>query len=82
MTMTVAVQSLHETYPGQYVTDIRTPCPDIWQHNPWITPIPDNDPEATRIQMEYPQINRSNQTPINVVSCYTEFLGEKLGRPL
>jgi ADP-heptose:LPS heptosyltransferase len=82
MTMTVAVHSLHETYPGQYLTDVRTPCPDIWQHNPWITPIADNDPEATRIQMEYPQINRSNQTPINFVSCYTEFLGEKLGRPL
>lgn len=80
--MTVAVHSLHEAYPGQFLTDVRTPCPDIWQNNPHITSIADGDPDAMRIQMEYPQINRSNQTPINFLSCYTEFLGEKLGKPL
>jgi ADP-heptose:LPS heptosyltransferase len=82
LTLTVAVHSLHETYPGQYQTDVRTPCPDIWLNNPHITPLADNDPDAVRIAMEYPQIDRSNQTPINFLSCYTEFLGEQLGRPL
>jgi ADP-heptose:LPS heptosyltransferase len=82
MTLTVAVHSLHVIYPGQYLTDVRTPCPDIWQHNPHITPIADDDPDAMRIEMEYPQIHRSNQTPINFLACYTEYLGEKLGRPL
>ena len=82
MTMTIAVESLHQTYPGEYLTDVRTPVGDIWDHNPWITPIKDSDPDATRIDMEYPQIHRSNQTPINFASCYTEYLGEKLGRPL
>lgn len=82
MTMTVAVHSLHETYPGQYLTDVRTPCPDIWQNNPHISPLDDNDPQVTTIPMEYPQIHRSNQTPINFLSCYTEYLGEQLGRPL
>ncbi|HEY4259051.1 MAG TPA: ADP-heptose--LPS heptosyltransferase [Schlesneria sp.] len=82
MTMTVAVHSLHETYPGEYLTDVRTPCPDIWQNNPWITPIADNDPDATRIQMEYPQINVSNQRPVTFVEAYTMFLGEQLQRPL
>lgn len=82
LTMTVAVESIHKLYPGEFVTDVRTPCPDIWEGNPWITPIKDNDPKAMRIDMEYPQIHRSNQTPINFVSCYTEFLGEKIGKPL
>ena len=82
LTLTVAVESLHATYPGEYLTDIRTPIPDIWQGNPWITPIADDDPDATSIQMEYPQIHRSNQTPINFISCYTEYLGEKIDRPL
>lgn len=82
LTLTIAVESLHATYPGQYVTDVRTCCPDIWLNNPHLTPIADDDPDALRIEMEYPQINRSNQTLINFASCYTEFLGEKLGRPL
>lgn len=82
MTLTVAVYSLHQTYPGEYLTDVRTPCPDIWQNNPHITPLDDNDPDVTTIPMEYPQIHRSNQTPINFVSCYTEYLGEQIGRPL
>lgn len=82
LTLTAAVESLHRTYPGEYLTDVRTPVPDIWQGNPWITPIADDDPDATRILMHYPQIDRSNQRPINFLSCYTEYLGEHLGRPL
>lgn len=82
LTLTTAVESLHATYPGEYVTDVRTPIPEIWDGNPWITPIADDDPDATVIQMEYPQIHRSNQTPINFVSCYTEYLGEQIKRPL
>lgn len=82
LVMSIALESLHETYPKEYLTDVRTPVPDIWEGNPWITRIADDDPKAHVIEMEYPQINRSNQTPVNFVSCYTEFLGEKIGRPL
>lgn len=82
LVMTVAIESLHATYPGQYLTDVRTPVAEIWQGNPWITPIPDDDPEATTIHMEYPQIHRSNQSPVNFVTCYTEYLGEQLDRRL
>ena len=82
MTLTAAIESLHATYPGQYVTDVRTPCPAIWEHNPHITPIADDDRSAKRIAMEYPQIHRSNQEPVNFLSCYTEYLGEQIGKPL
>lgn len=37
LTLTAAVESLHATYPGQYVTDVRTPTPAIWEYNPRIT---------------------------------------------
>lgn len=82
MTMTIAIESLHETYPGEFLTDVRTVIPDIWEGNPWITPIDLNDPKATVIDMQYPQIHRSNQTLINFASCYTEYLGEQIGKPL
>lgn len=79
MTLTVGVHSLHETYPGKYLTDVRTPVPDIWTNNPHITPIEDTDPRATVINMEYPSINQSNQKPLQFVEAYTTFLGDQLG---
>ena len=82
MTMTVAVYSIHKEYPNQFLTDVRTMIGDIWTNNPHITPLIDNDPECVTINMEYPQIHRSNQEPVNFITCYTEFLGEKIGRPL
>tara|TARA_Y100000310_G_scaffold343421_1_gene450964 strand:+ start:4137 stop:5063 length:927 start_codon:yes stop_codon:yes gene_type:complete len=82
LTLTVAIESLHEQYPGEYVTDVRTNHDELWQGNPHITMIDDDDSDATRIQMHYPQIDRSNQEPVNFISCYTGYLGEVLGRPL
>jgi ADP-heptose:LPS heptosyltransferase len=80
MTMTAAIESLHATYPGQYLTDVRTPVPAIWQHNPRIAPL--RDEEGEMLDLEYPSIHRSNQTPVTFLAGYTEDLGRKLGVPL
>ena len=32
--LTAAVRDLHQTYPNEFVTDVRTPCPAIWENNP------------------------------------------------
>ena len=78
-TMTVAVESLKTYFPNKYAVDVRTPCPDIWEHNPHITPILDDDKEACRINMQYPSINNSGQRPINFCNGYTRFLSAYLG---
>lgn len=39
MMATVALRDLHRAYPKEYITDIRTPCQDIFTNNPYITPI-------------------------------------------
>ena len=82
LTLTAAVESLHLTYPGEYVTDVRTTTPEIWQHNPRITPLDDNDSEVEKLDLKYPSINRSNQEHVPFLGGYTEDLGRKLGRPL
>lgn len=82
LVMTAAVHALHTQYPGEFLTDVRTPIPDIWFNNPHVTSLADNDSDARRIEMHYPQIHRSNQTPINFIDCYTQYLGEQIGRPL
>jgi ADP-heptose:LPS heptosyltransferase len=34
--LTAAVRDLHRSYPGEFVTDVRTPFPELWAHNPHI----------------------------------------------
>ena len=80
--LTAAVRELHTAYPGEYLTDVRTPCPQLWENNPWITALADDDPEAEVIDCHYPLIHRSNFAPYHFVHGYTSFLGETLGRPL
>lgn len=80
VTLTAAVRDLHKAHPGKYRTDVRTPCPDIWEGNPYITPLKES--EASVIQMEYPLINRSNQLPVHFISGYLSFLADKLQRDI
>ena len=39
MMATVALRDLHQTYPGEYITDMRSPCNEIFLNNPYVTPI-------------------------------------------
>ncbi len=32
--LTAAVRDLHACYPGRFLTDVRSSCPDLWLHNP------------------------------------------------
>lgn len=82
LTLTAAVESLHVTYPKTYKTDVRTPVPAVWQHNPHITPIADDDPKATKIKMHYENVHKSDQTLTPFLAGYTLHLGEQLKKPL
>src|SRR5689334_12025180 len=75
--LTAAVRDLHYWYPGQFVTDVRTRCGDLWENNPFVTSIHDDDWEAKRIDCSYPLINRCNYTPYHCLHGFIEFLNEK-----
>lgn len=77
MTMTAAVEALHHCFPGEFETDVRTPAPEIWQHNPRLTPIADGDGEE--IRLEYPTIHQSNQRLVSFLDGYAIHLGCRLG---
>ena len=79
--MTAAVRELHRQYPGRFQTDVRTSTPAIWEHNPHLTSIPDNDPGSRTIEMHYPLINQSNQRPVHFLEGYCEFLAGQLELP-
>jgi hypothetical protein len=50
--LTAAVRDLHLSNPNQFITDVRTPCPALWENNPYITPLKDNDRYAEKIDCE------------------------------
>lgn len=77
--LTAAVRELHRQYPGRYATDVRTPVPAIWEHNPHITRIADGEAGARALDMHYPLVNRSNQRPVHFLEGYCEYLAEQLG---
>jgi ADP-heptose:LPS heptosyltransferase len=77
--LTAAVRDLHLTCPGGFQTDVRTPCPELWEHNPSITPLEDGDPSVERIECHYPLIHQSNHSPYHFIHGFRKFLAQRLG---
>lgn len=77
--LTAAVRDLHLTYPGQFETDVRTPFPDLWEGNPYITPLSPADRSVETIYCQCPLIHRSNEAPYHFLHAFIEFLNDRLG---
>ena len=77
--LTAAVRDLHRCHPGKFATDVRTSCGALWENNPHVTPVRDEDAEAERIECHYPLIHRSNSGPWHFIHGFTRFLAERLG---
>ena len=76
--LTAAVRDLHIAAPGQFETDVRTPCPALWENSPYLTPLDEDDPDVEVIRCDYPLIHRSNQEPVHFIHGYIEFLADLL----
>jgi len=76
--LTAAVRDLHHCYPGQFLTDIRSLCPELWENNPYLTPLRDNDSEAELIECLYPLIDHANSAPYHCLHGFIEFLNDRL----
>jgi ADP-heptose:LPS heptosyltransferase len=77
--LTAAVRDLHRCYPGRFQTDVRTSCPELWENNPFLTPLSKEDREVEQIDCSYPLINHSNSRPYHCLHGFIEFLNERLG---
>jgi len=77
--LTAAVRDLHACHPGRFLTDVRTSCPDLWLHNPYLTPLADDEPGVEVVECHYPLIHRSNTTPYHFIHGFIEFLNGALG---
>jgi len=77
--LTAAVRDLHRLHPGKFLTDIRTSCPELWEHNPHLTPLCDGGRGVEEIECHYPLIDRSNEAPYHCLHGFAEFLSQRLG---
>jgi ADP-heptose:LPS heptosyltransferase len=80
--MTAAIRDLHCTYPNEYLTDVESPCNEIYEGNPYITKLKKTDPEVKTIRMHYPLIHNSNEGSYHFIHGYRKFLEEQIGRPI
>lgn len=81
--MTAALECLHEQYPGQYVTAVDCGSMAVYEHNPHVTAMNEEETAgAERIQMEYPLIHKCCERPIHFLQGYVDFLADKLSIPL
>lgn len=77
--LTAAVRDLHRCHPGEFLTDVRTSCPELWLHNPYLTPLREDAPGVEVVDCHYPLIHRSNQEPRHFLDGFVEHLNETLG---
>jgi Glycosyltransferase family 9 (heptosyltransferase) len=77
--MTAAVRDLHLAYPGQFRTDIRSSADEIWENNPYVTPLDENGQSVRLIPMRYDLIHQSNHGPYHFIHGYVRHLEDELG---
>lgn len=76
--LTAAVRDLHRYCPDRFLTDVRTPYPELWAHNRFITPLAEQDSGVVTLDCHYPLIQRSNQAPMHFLHGFIEFINERL----
>lgn len=76
--LTAAVRDLHLSHPGQFLTEIRTCFPYLWENNPHVTEFTESRDDVRFIECEYPSINRSNQGSHHFINGFYEFLCQQL----
>lgn len=77
--LTAAIRDLHKSYPDWFQTDVRSPCPAIWEGNPYIQSLHPQEEGVVKIRMEYPLVHSSNTGPYHFIHGFRKFLEDKLG---
>ncbi|HXJ73492.1 MAG TPA: glycosyltransferase family 9 protein [Candidatus Dormibacteraeota bacterium] len=77
--LTAAIRDLHRQYPGNFLTDVRTSCPALWENNPYLTPLGEDEPGVRSMTCHYPLIHRCNDAPFHFIHGFIEYFNEQLG---
>lgn len=58
--------------------DVRTPCPEIWLNNPFLTPLDESDPEVEIHDVAYDDINKSGSDGLHFSDAFRNDIEKKL----
>lgn len=78
LTMTRAVADLKLSHPSIMV-DVESPCPEIWENNPYLTKLDRNDPEVEVHDITYDEINQSGWSGEHFSDAFRHDIEKKLG---
>jgi hypothetical protein len=77
--MTAAVRDLHLAHPGRFHTDVRTTAHELWDNNPYVVDLDDDDPAVRHIEMHYDIIHQSNTGVVHFLHGFICHLERELG---
>src|SRR5436305_285412 len=77
--MTAAVRDLHLAHPDEFLTDVRTTAGQLWENNPYLTPLSDDEPGVEVVPMRYDLIHESNEGAYHFIHGYARHLERALG---
>lgn len=75
--LTAAVRDLKLSHPNIMV-DVRTHCPQIWENNPYLTSLNENDKDVEIYDVGYPLIHESNEGPYHFIHGFRLDIEDKL----
>jgi ADP-heptose:LPS heptosyltransferase len=78
ITLTASLRELHEACPGRFETGVDTCFPDVWENNPFVSPVSADDPGVTVFQCDCPLIHESNTAPYHYIHAFTQHLAQGL----
>ena len=79
--MTALLRDLHNIYPKQFITDIRSPFPAIFEHNPHVTRIANDDPDARRVNVLLTHIDDCQTKLANFIADHVSHVATVLDLP-
>jgi hypothetical protein len=77
--MTAAVRDLHLAHPGKFATDVRTTAGQLWDNNPYLTPLSERDRGVKLVPMHYDLIHESNEGAHHFIHGFARHLEKVLG---
>jgi ADP-heptose:LPS heptosyltransferase len=81
LTMSRAVGDLKESYPN-YQIDVHSPANELWENNPRLTSLKEDDPEVEVFNITYDLINQSGWMGLHFSDAFRYDIEKKLGVPI
>lgn len=64
LVMTNAIRDLHKAYPGEYLVDVRTPCNEIFENNPYITKLQYDEAAYQKINSRFSRTTQEDNNKL------------------